>query len=346
MQRCIPLFIIVLMPPFACSPGSSGFSGKNCDLERWSITRLTESGERPVWSPEGNRIAFMDKEFGEAMELNLDTGGMECITCGLDHPGFLRVHYLADGNFILTGARPGVPPAEARLSKTELWFLKTGGTSSIQSLDLILHEGIAVSRRSNRIAWTVTFLQSSGVSGSQLWQGSVGVKGSGAEVVGRELVLEQHVALLEAQDWFPRDAGILFTSYFSPTHDNAEVMGIDLAEHGITNYSRHPAYDEAEGLFPDGEYAAIESGRHDPEADGINPTGQNIDLYLLRLDGTGSDIRRLTYFGDETRAKANNPVVNPDGTRIAFSRSLNVEDPARITGEGDGIFLLGFECPP
>jgi len=37
------------------------------------ITRLSGFGERADWSPDGRRLVFLSKTFGDAMELDLET---------------------------------------------------------------------------------------------------------------------------------------------------------------------------------------------------------------------------------------------------------------------------------
>src|SRR5215475_1811928 len=37
------------------------------------VTQLTGFGERASWAPDGKRIAFMSKSFGDAFEIDLET---------------------------------------------------------------------------------------------------------------------------------------------------------------------------------------------------------------------------------------------------------------------------------
>ena len=73
------------------------------DLPR-NINRLTWFGERASWSPDGKRIAFMAKSFGDAFEVDVATGRIRLLT-HYPNPGFLRVQYLPNGDYLLVGAR-------------------------------------------------------------------------------------------------------------------------------------------------------------------------------------------------------------------------------------------------
>src|SRR5256885_1660664 len=65
---------------------------------------------------------------------------------------------------------------------------------------------------------------------------------------------------LETQNFRPPDEKELtFTAY---GYQGTEVCGIDLATRKVTNYSRAPdQYDEAEGVFPDGQFTCVECDR-------------------------------------------------------------------------------------
>ena len=88
----------------------------------------------------------------------------------------------------------------------------------------------------------------------------------------------------------------------------------------MTNFSKAPGtYNEVEGIFPDGEYTCVEADRQCDTLGGQRGSG-NIDIWKLRLDGTGKDFTRLTHFNDFEGGKASNPVVSTDGRSWPSSR--------------------------
>jgi hypothetical protein len=112
-------------------------------------------------------------------------------------------------------------------------------------------------------------------------------------------------------------------------------MGIDLATRKVENMSKAPGtYNECEGIMPGGKYTLVEGDRQVAELGGSHGS-HNIDLWKLRLDGTGRDFERLTRFNDYEGFKASNPVVSTDGRLIAFQ----VARTADAAGVGYGILL-------
>jgi hypothetical protein len=81
----------------------------------------------------------------------------------------------------------------------------------------------------------------------------------------------------------------------------------------------------------------VEGDRQVEQLGGNHGAG-NIDIWKLRLDGTGKDFVRLTHFNDYEGGKASNPVVSTDGRFMAF-QTARTTDPA---GVGYGILLYWF----
>jgi Tol biopolymer transport system component len=115
-------------------------------------------------------------------------------------------------------------------------------------------------------------------------------------------------------------------------------MGIDLGTGEVSDYSKKPGtYNEVEGIFPGGSYTCVESDRQCEFLGGDAGAG-NIDIWKLKLDGSGNDFTRLTFFNDYEGSKASNPVVSTDGRFMAF-QSAKATDPA---GVGYGILIYWF----
>ena len=127
-----------------------------------------------------------------------------------------------------------------------------------------------------------------------------------------------------------------FTCY-EPDH-LASVMTIDLSNGKVENMSKAPGtYNECEGIYPDGLYTNVEADRQVNQIGGAHGSG-NIDIWKLRLDGTGKNFERLTHFNDYEGFKASNPVVSTNGKFMAFQ----VAKPQDEAGVGYGILLLHF----
>ena len=61
-------------------------------------------------------------------------------------------------------------------------------------------------------------------------------------------------------------------------------------------------------IFPDGLYTTVEGDRQCQQLGGERGSG-NIDIWKLKLDGTGKDFTWLTYFNDFEGGKASPPII-------------------------------------
>ena len=202
-----------------------------------------------------------------------------------------------------------------------------------------MSEGAAISKRTLKVGFSQTAAQSPDLApdASRLMVADLDLSGS-PKLVNKKTVYESkdRSCVLEAQDFYDNDTKMTFTCYEPEGH--ASVMGIDLQTGQVTNFSRAPGtYNEGEGIFPGGLYTAVEADRQCEQLGGTRGSG-NIDIWKLRLDGTGRDLTRLTYFNDYEGGKASNPVISTDGRFMAF-QSAQTSDPA---GVGYGILLYWF----
>jgi Tol biopolymer transport system component len=298
-----------------------------------NITRLTAFGERASWSPDGQRIAFMSKSFGDAFVVDVATKTIRLLT-HYPNPGYLRVQYLPNGDFFLIGARTFTDIGSTRSRDQEMWILKADGRGRPLPLDHKISEGVAISRKTSKIAWSNTRGQYPDLLAegeSVIYTADIVDQDGKPALTNKQELLRAKApeCTLEAQDFRKNDTELIYTCYRSPF---ADVFGIDLATKRVTTYRKIAGeYNEVEGIFPDGDFALVESSREQAKHN-----SNYIDIWKLKLESNSTDFVRMTRWGDYPGYKASNPVVSPDGTTIAF-QSARSSDAA---GVGYGIFLL------
>jgi hypothetical protein len=334
MKAAVLLAIAALSLPAQRKPGSQ------LDNLPSNIEVLTHFGERADISPDNRHVAFMGKSFGDAMTIDLQTRIIRCLTCNVPAAAFLRVMHLASGDYILIGPERFQDIRTSRSRDNELWFLSKERGSKPVRLDQKMSEGAAISKKSQKIAFSQTREQAPDMAdgASRLIVADVELSSSSAKLVNKKTVHESkdRNCVLEAQDFYDNDSKMTFTCY--EPQGLASVMGIDLKSGQVANFSKAPGtYNEVEGIFPDGQYTCVESDRQVAELGGRRGSS-NIDIWKLKLDGTGKDFARLTHFNDYEGGKASNPVVSTDGRFMAF-QTARTSDPA---GVGYGILLYWF----
>lgn len=302
-----------------------------------NIRQLTHFGERASWSPDGKRIAFMEKSFGDAYEVDAATGFVRLLT-HYAHPGFLRVQFMPNGDYFLIGARTFTDISTTRSRDQEMWILKADfkpGDKAIP-LDHKISEGVAISRTAMKIAWSNTrgqYPDRFQPGESAIYTADLKYENGVPKLLNEKEVLRAKApeCTLEAQDFRRNDTELIYTCYRSPF---ADVFGIDLNTGKTTVYRKVDGeYNEVEGIFPDGEYTLVESSREQAEQN-----SSFIDIWKLKLEPNSQNFTRVTHWGEYKGFKASNPVVSPDGKRMAF-QSARSKDPA---GVGYGIFVMTF----
>ena len=303
-----------------------------------NITHLTWFGERASWSPDGRRIAFISKSFGDAFEIDLSTRAVRLLT-HYPHPGFLRVQYLPNGDYFLIGARTFADIGTTRGRDQEMWILPRDFKPGARAVPLghKISEGVAISRTSAKIAWSNTRGQYPDLLAegeSVIYTADISVQNGQPSLVNKQEILRARApeCTLEVQDFRRSDAELIYTCYRGQF---ADVFGIDLASRRVTTYRKLPGeYNEVEGIFPDGEHTLVESSREQVRHD-----SSHIDLWKLRLEPDSTDFVRMTRWGDFEGFKASNPVVAPDGKSFAFQSARSTD----AAGVGYGIFLYRIE---
>ena len=300
-----------------------------------NIEVLTYFGERADFSPDNQSVAFMAKSFGDAFTIDLKTRAIRCLTCNIPGAAFLRVMHLSSGDYILIGAEKFTDIHTSRGRDNELWFLSKKPGSKPVRLNQKMSEGAALSKRSLTISFSETSGQNSALpkGASRLIVADVDL--STPALVNKRVVLESpdNRCTLEAQDFFDNDSKMTYTCY--EPKGLSTVWTIDLKTKQTVNQTQSiGSYNEVEGIFPDGRYTLVESDR---QAILQNRPGlfRQIDIWKLKLDGTGKDFTRMTFFNDYEGWKASNPVVSTDGRFFAFQVARTADE----AGVGYGICL-------
>jgi len=294
------------------------------------IHPLTEVGQRAEWSLDGQKVMYITHSGGDVFEIDVQTGIKTAVTQHYERPesfGYYRAMFLVNGDYLLTGG-PGRHEAYLQIMDKSL-------TKPPVVFDLIVREGPAVSRKQLKIAWTQ--------KQEKIWIADIVYKNGIPELTNKKLIIDnknvvvngiKYEGMVEPQNFRPPLEKELIWAQYDTTEKGiftSEVFGYDLKSGEIVNYSKAPnQYDEPEGIFPDGGYTLVECDKH-------NPLGTSkIDLYRLKLDGTGKDYIRLTFFSDTDGFRASNPVVSDDGRFIAFQESRSDSPP----GAGEGIYIF------
>ncbi|MEJ5369289.1 MAG: hypothetical protein WHT08_13275 [Bryobacteraceae bacterium] len=296
---------------------------------------LTHFGERADFSPDNRQIAFMGKSFGDAFVIDLGTRIIRCLTCNVPGAAFLRVMHLANGDYLLIGPERFTDIRTSRGRDNELWLLRRTAGAKPVKLGQKMSEGAAVSKQALRIAFAETAGQNPELAPrrSRIWVADVDVEN--AVLKNRRVVVESpdDSCTLEAQDFFDNDRKLTYTCY--ERGGGASVWTVNLETGERVNQSKAiGSYNEAEGIFPDGLHTCVESDRQ-AVLRGKTQQFRDIDIWKLRLDGTGKSFERLTFFNDYEGWKASNPVVSTDGKLLAFQAARSADE----AGVGYGILL-------
>lgn len=347
MLAAIAALVFLPAPAFAQTSGDperGTLDGSPLDDLPTYIRVLTDFGSRPDWSPDGERLVFIDgAPLGDVFELDVATGATRKLTGTFEHMGFTRAHYLPSGDLLLCGPTSGPRPSDDRPEAGRftgvMSVLRAPFEDAPQPLGMPCWEGMATSDASPRIAWNrsdIDYTDPNLVNRvlygiSEIWTGELRYEDERILLENVELAIDRTAvsphAVLEVQDFRPGTDELIFTAY---AYAGGEVMGFDLATGLITSYSQSPLYEESESVAPNGAWVLVER-----DLDNAFYPGP-LDIWLLPLDGSQA-WDRLTHFNRYRGGwYASNPAVNPSGTHFAFQLSIDGD----VEGEGRGILLF------
>lgn len=304
--------------------------------------KLLDYGERPYWSPDGKKIAFIESNYGDVCEIDLKTRQVKNLTRDLgEHHSFLRVLYLPNGDYILIGPKEFKDRYTSRRVESELWIMDKEAKEAPKPLGRRIFEGCGVSRIANRITYSMNGNHDPSIGGPEDFEVHV------TEIVydenGPRLGEDQVIYRVngfdpEPQDFRHNDTEVIMAEYYNhPAADKRDyfctVKGIRIANGKVKLYMLEPyVHDECEGIFPDEDYICLESS-----CDG-GALSHTIDLWKLKLDGSMEKVR-MTRMLWKKPWRATNSNVSPDGKWLAFMLNVCGSE----AGYGMGLGLLNLE---
>lgn len=303
------------------------------------VSVLTTWGVRPEWDETGENVYFLHRLLGDLFKINLKTRAISAVTSHLRHPGIQRCLCLSNGDLLLGIGDINTGDMERDKAKLAMFVLKKSEPGKLHPLGAFFGEGPAVSKTSLKVAWTLP-------GQLEIKLGEIQYVNGIPKLANVKTIIDyrkrDEVVRLETQDFRPpHDKELIFTHYHGPVGDafvNADVHGYNLETGAVTDYTKAPdSYDEAEGIFPDGQWTMIESDRHLPPK---WKKKYKVDIFRLKLDGSG-EVQQLAdlahRFPDTLRS--DNPVVDKTGRYVAYQFGFSQGEGAR----GQGIFLLDLE---
>ena len=235
-------------------------------------------------SCDGRKILFLEKTFGDAYEMDVETSSAASPYRPLPPFRVYPTLYLANGDILLSGPEQFDPknPAPSR-AQCFLYVLDGSGTKPPLPLGTKCSEGPAVSRKRMHIAWThvaVQYPEDMPPGTSRIYEADIVYEGGTAKLANQRLVLDSRDlafrCTMESQNFRPSyENELIFSAY---GYQGTDVFGVDLATRKVVNYSDAPdQYDEPEGIFPDGRGICVESDRESPNGKGPG----HVDIWKL-----------------------------------------------------------------
>jgi hypothetical protein len=306
--------------------------------------KLLDYGERPYWSPDGSRLAFIEKSFGDVCEIDFSSREIRNLTRdnGPYH-SFLRVLFLSNGDYLLIGPKAFEDAEHSRFGHSELWLMDAAASAPPRPLGRRIFEGCGVSAKTPTITYSVyeRIDPSTGAPEDfEIRVADIDYSSPTPQLVDRKVIYRtRNGRCPEPQDFRHDDTEVIFAEYVNrfPRRNTLDwktvVKGVEIETGAVRTYiDEHLTHNEPEGIFPDGEHICLESSC---DFENYWPP---IDLWKLKLDGTGRRVR-MTASIDRSPWRCSNSNISPDGRWLAFMINTRGD----MSGYGRGLGLLDLE---
>ena len=263
--------------------------------------KLLEYGERPYWSRDGSRIAFVESNYGDICEIELASGKVRDLTKGLgDHHSFLRVLILSNGDYLLIGPKVFKDRDTSRHVESELWVLDRDLKRPPKPLGRRIFEGCGVSTLAPRITYAVSGRNDPALGSPDAYECHVTeiTYGDDGPELGEDRIIYRASGgqRPEPQDFRHDDSEVIMAEYFGdrrkdPDNWGCVVKGVIVETGKVRTYIEEPGvHNECEGIFPDHEHICLESS-----CDGPYPPNDLWKLKLVRPSLWGLNFGRFDY---------------------------------------------------
>lgn len=333
---------------------------------------LTNWGTKPEWLNE-RQFVFLSNQIGDVYLIDIEKKTVRNLTGQFTHAGYTRAHRLNTGDLLLVGPVSGPQPPDDPLViydkgqfSGSMWvfespfdrppYLLKMKTTSGRMTPIPAWEGIAVSKESNRIAWSDTQTPFFGgaiiqtgwnyfFKRSNLWIGEF-VHRPGASYMDepRKIVSKYTIGpvFLEPQNFIGRDDKyVSFSAYGPSSSGSGNTFLYDVKEDRVIRTYTGKGYEEWEGVAPDYQKSFVEN-----EAGASRFIGPKaVELYLH--DFATHQTTRFSFFQDDHQREdgfyLHEPVFSPDGTHALFATGGGGGWEINSPGYGIGIVLLDVE---
>lgn len=326
-----------------------------------NMERLTTFGWRPNLSPDGRNVVFVNKEFGDVFTMDLVTRDLYCLTDNIcpkfpEHDMFIRASHLHNGDYLLVGISEWPIPdpnsgmdlySRARHEECRMYYMSKEPDAMPVAFGPKFYEGAAIGQYTMKVGYVLNWWSTPSLpeGRSQLWMADLDLSGDLPQLVNEVLLWETDFppdGRLAAVDFYDNDTKMSVISYDYTPGSGATCFSIDVHTGEVTDMSQSPTtMDEPAAMFPDDKHMLIRSTRH-TQPEGVMPESvglSEVDLYKLKLDGTGKECKRLTYVSDYKDHKAHNASISKDGTFMVYQISAGTNH-GFMTSKGLVLFKL------